>query len=95
MQGSGARAGDLIALFWKGGGPLPPPDREREKKGERAMKNEITYEQWERDFQENQDPPGGWRLCDYDEAEKKALIRWHLIKDFPEYARRYYGDTVD
>ena len=35
MQGSGARAGDLIALFWKGGGPLPPPDREREKKGEK------------------------------------------------------------
>ena len=33
MQGAGARAGDLIALFWKGGGPLPPPDRRTE--GER------------------------------------------------------------
>lgn len=53
----------------------------------------MTYEEWVTKYEYYEQPEDGWRLCDYDRAERATMAREELREEYPEYLERYYGEA--
>ena len=53
----------------------------------------MTYEEWVTKYEYYEQPEDGWRLCDYDRAERATMIREELREEYPENMQRYYGEA--
>lgn len=55
----------------------------------------MTYEEWVKEYENFNEPEGGWTIDQYDRAEYCAMARCELAADYPEYYEKYYAIKED
>lgn len=51
----------------------------------------MTYEEWVKEYENFNEPEGGWTIDQYDHAEYCAMVFCELAADYPEYCEKYYA----
>ena len=54
----------------------------------------MTYEEWVTKYEYYEQPEDGWRLCDYDRAERATMIREELREEYRMNNIRNRADEI-